>query len=84
MGADTPRRRRAVDRILAAFPKTRQISPSPLSFDRAGRLPKVSQLLPAALDQAGLPGIAKTIIEAIPARLVDNALPTAPVLRRTR
>jgi predicted nucleic acid-binding protein len=38
LGADTPRRRRAVDRIRAAFPVTRQISPSPVSFDRAGRL----------------------------------------------
>ena len=52
-------------------------------LDREGRLPKVSQLLPEALDRAGLPGIAKTIIDAIPARLVDNALPTAPLLRRT-
>jgi hypothetical protein len=52
-------------------------------LEREGRLPKVSQLLPEALDQAGLPGIVKTIIEAIPARVVDDALPTAPVLRRT-
>jgi hypothetical protein len=52
-------------------------------LDREGRLPKVSQLLPDALDQTGLPGIAKTIIEAIPASIVDSALPTAPVLRRT-
>ena len=52
-------------------------------LDREGRLPKVSQLLPEALDRASLPGIAKTIIDAIPARLVDNALPTAPLLRRT-
>jgi hypothetical protein len=52
-------------------------------LDREGRLPKVSQLLPEALDQSDLPGIAKTIIEAIPAGFVDNALPTAPVLRRT-
>jgi hypothetical protein len=52
-------------------------------LDHAGRLPKVSQLLPQALDQTSLPGIAKTIIEAIPASIVDSALPTAPVLRRT-
>ena len=52
-------------------------------LDREGRLPKVSQLLPQALDQTSLPGIAKTIIEAIPASVVDSALPTAPVLRRT-
>jgi hypothetical protein len=52
-------------------------------LDREGRLPKVSRLLPEALDQSDLPGIAKTIIEAIPAGFVDNALPTAPVLRRT-
>lgn len=52
-------------------------------LDREGRLPKVSQLLPEALDQAGVSGIPKTIIEAIPAPVVDNALPTAPLLRRT-
>jgi hypothetical protein len=52
-------------------------------LDRAGRLPKVSQLLPQALDQADLPEIIKTIMDAIPAQLVDNALPTAPLLRRT-
>jgi len=52
-------------------------------LDREGRLPKVSQLLPQALDQASLPGIVKTIIEAIPDSLVDNLLPTAPLLRQT-
>ena len=52
-------------------------------LDREGRLPKVSRLLPSLLAQAGLPGLAKTIIGAIPAGLVDSALPTAPVLRRT-
>ena len=52
-------------------------------LDREGRLPKVSQLLPQALDQSSLPGIAKTIIEAIPSGVVDNALPTAPLLHRT-
>ncbi|MBV8945358.1 MAG: hypothetical protein JOZ95_08055 [Solirubrobacterales bacterium] len=52
-------------------------------LDREGRLPKVSQLLPEALDQAGVPGIAKTLIDAIPSGLVDNALPTAPLLRST-
>jgi len=52
-------------------------------LDREGRLPKVSRLLPGALDHTGLPGIAKTIIGAIPARVVDDALPTAPLLRAT-
>jgi predicted nucleic acid-binding protein len=37
-GADTPKRRQAVDRIVAAFPPSRQISPSPRAFDAAGRL----------------------------------------------
>lgn len=50
---------------------------------RQGRLPKVSQLLPEALDRAGVPGIAKALIEAIPAGLVDSLLPTAPLLHRT-
>ncbi len=52
-------------------------------LSRDGRLPKVSQLLPEALDQTDLPGIAKTIIQAIPDGLIDNALPTGPLLRRT-
>lgn len=52
-------------------------------LDREGRLPKVSQLLPEALGQANLPGIAKTLINAIPAGVVDNLLPTGPLLRRT-
>jgi hypothetical protein len=43
----------------------------------------VSQLLPQALGQSNLPGIAKTIIEAIPSGVVDNLLPTGPLLRRT-
>ena len=52
-------------------------------LNREDRLPKVSQLFPQALDQANLPGIVKTIIGAIPDPVVDNLLPTAPLLRRT-
>jgi hypothetical protein len=52
-------------------------------LEREHRLPNVSQLLPQVLDQAQLPGIAKTIIEAVPAGAVDSALPTGPLLRRT-
>lgn len=51
-------------------------------LERVGRLPKTSQLLPQALDQANLPGIVKTLIGAIPDSTVDSALPTGPVLRR--
>jgi len=52
-------------------------------LDREGRLPKVSQLLPDALEHAGVPGIAKTIVEAIPGGVVDNLFPTGPLLRQT-
>lgn len=38
LGADTTRRRRAVDRIQAAFPTGRLIVPLPSVFDHAGRL----------------------------------------------
>ena len=38
IGADTPRRQRAVDRIQAAFPTSRLIAPLPPLFDYAGRL----------------------------------------------
>jgi hypothetical protein len=83
------------ERLVLALADTRSLDPrAPAApkaglrdaverLDREGRLPKVSQLLPEALGQAGVSGIAKTIVEAIPASLVDNALPTAPLLRRT-
>jgi predicted nucleic acid-binding protein len=38
IGADTPRRHRAVDRVQAAFPANRLIPPLPVLFDHAGRL----------------------------------------------
>jgi hypothetical protein len=83
------------ERLVLALADTRSLDPRTAAalkaglgdavdrLDREGRLPKVSQLLPAALDQAGLPGIVKTLIEAIPGGIVDNALPTGPLLRRT-
>jgi hypothetical protein len=52
-------------------------------LDSEHRLPKVSQLLPEALAQSGLPGLVKTLIGLIPAGTVDHTLPTAPLLRRT-
>ena len=82
------------ERLVLALAETRSLDPRQSAalkaglrdavdrLDREGRLPKVSRLLPDALDQAGLPGIAKTIIEAIPDPVVDNLLPTAPLLRR--
>lgn len=83
------------ERLVLALADTRRLNPQTTAalkaglrdavdrLDREGRLPKVSQLLPQALDQANVSGIAKTIIEAIPDSLVDNLLPTAPLLRRT-
>lgn len=83
------------ERLVLALADTRSLDPRASAalkaglrdavdrLEREGRLPKVSQLLPEALGQAGLPGIVKTIIGAIPAGLVDTALPTAPLLRRT-
>jgi predicted nucleic acid-binding protein len=38
LGANTTRRRRAVDRIAAAFPPERIVAPTPRLFDRAGTL----------------------------------------------
>lgn len=38
LGADTLKRRRAVDRVRAAFPKERIIAPSPDLFERAALL----------------------------------------------
>jgi hypothetical protein len=83
------------ERLVLALAQTRSLDPRESAalktglvdavdlLDRQGRLPKVSQLLPQALDQANLPGIVKTIIGAIPDPVVDNLLPTAPLLRRT-
>jgi predicted nucleic acid-binding protein len=38
LGAETPRRRRAVDRIVAAFPPARILAPTTRLFERAGHL----------------------------------------------
>lgn len=38
LGANTPRRARAVDRIRDAFPSGRLVAPAPQQFDQAGRL----------------------------------------------
>jgi len=38
LGADTPKRKRMVDKIRSAFPGERLIAPSPQLFDEAGRL----------------------------------------------
>jgi hypothetical protein len=82
------------ERFVLALAETRSLDPRQSAalkaglvdavdrLDREGRLPKVSQLLPQALAQANLPGIVKTIVEAIPDSVVDNLLPTAPLLRR--
>ncbi|HTP20585.1 MAG TPA: hypothetical protein VMJ65_13325 [Solirubrobacteraceae bacterium] len=83
------------ERLVLALAETRSLDPRQSAalkaglvdavdqLDRQGRLPKVSQLLPQALDQANLPGIVKTIIEAVPDTVVDNLLPTASLLRQT-
>jgi hypothetical protein len=83
------------ERLVLALGDTRSLDPAAPAalkaglrdavdrLDREGRLPKVSQLLPEALDQADLPGIVKTVIGAIPDEGVDAALPTGPLLRRT-
>jgi hypothetical protein len=97
LGLDSAACRRGVsrERLVLALADTRALDPAASAalkaglrdavdrLDREGRLPKVSRLLPEALDQANLPGIVKTVIEAIPSGLVDNALPTGPLLRRT-
>jgi hypothetical protein len=83
------------ERLVLALADPRSLAPGTIGALRAGlhdavrrldrehRLPKVSQLLPQLLDQAQLPGVAKTIIGAIPAGIIDSALPTGPLLSRT-
>ncbi len=83
------------ERLVLALADTRSLDPrAPAALkaglgdavdrlDRERRLPKVSRLLPEALDQTGLPGIDKTVIDALPDGLVDSALPTGALLRRT-
>jgi hypothetical protein len=82
------------ERLVLALADTRALDPDAAAalkaglgdavdrLDREGRLPKVSQILPEALEQADLPGIVETVIAAIPDGTVDSALPTAPLLRR--
>ena len=82
------------ERLVLALADTRTLDPdAPAALkaglgdavdrlDREGRLPKVSQLLPEALDQSDLPGFVKAVIGAIPDSAVDSTLPTGPLLRR--
>ena len=71
--------KRALDRV---FFERRGVRVGAAVCEREGRLPKVSELLPEALEDADLPGIVKTVIAAIPDGTVDSALPTGPLLRR--
>jgi hypothetical protein len=83
------------ERLVLALADPRSLRPGAIGALRAGlrdavsrlarehRLPKVSGLLPQMLDQANLPGIAIAIIKAIPAGIIDSALPTGPLLSRT-
>jgi hypothetical protein len=83
------------ERLVLALAGARSLTPHTIVALRAGlndavhrldlahHLPKVSQLLPQALDQAKLPGIATTLIDAIPPGIIDRALPTGALLRRT-
>ena len=83
------------ERLVLALADMRSLNPNAQAALKAGlrdavdrlagegRLPKVSQLLPEALDQTDLPEIVKMIIRAIPDGLIDKALPTGPLLRRT-
>lgn len=83
------------ERFVLAIAETHSLNPRAAAALRAGlrdavdrldrehRLPKVSQLLPAALEQAHVSGLIQTIVGAIPAGVVDGTLPTAPLLRAT-
>jgi hypothetical protein len=48
-----------------------------------GSLPPVSDLVDEALDRSNLNGLLKTAIRALPDSVIDNALTTDDVLRRT-
>lgn len=83
------------ERLVLTLAQTRSLNPRQSAalkaglldavnrLDREGHLPKVSQLLPQALAQANLPGLVKTLIQAVPDSVIDNLLPTAPLLRQT-
>jgi hypothetical protein len=67
----------------------RQIDPAVLktgledAVDRLGNdLPKVSALLPEALDLANLPGLAQDAINAVPDSVIDSVLPTDELLQQ--
>jgi hypothetical protein len=49
-------------------------------LDTAGRLPKVSTLLPEIADELG---ISRSLVGLLPDRVVDDLLPTGDVLRRS-
>jgi hypothetical protein len=53
-----------------------------MRLDRADRLPPASDLRDTYAGQLGLPGMAEEAVRRIPDGVVDELLPTGPVLRR--
>lgn len=51
-------------------------------LQRAGRLPRASELLDDYAGDLGLPGIAESAITRLPDSVIDGLLPTGDVLRR--
>lgn len=83
------------ERLVLALAETHKLTPRQAAALKAGLgdavdrlkrahlLPAVSRLLPEAVGQAHIPGVIKTIIEAIPDGVVNDLLPTAPLLHQT-
>jgi hypothetical protein len=51
-------------------------------MDRAGRLPRASALLDTYAGDLGLPGLAEQAVRRFPDRVVDDLVPTGPVVER--
>lgn len=75
IGADTPRRRRAVDRIEAAFPAERVLAPTAVLWSRAGHLFRL--LHREGRDLADRLGPLNDILIALTAWLVGATVVTA-------
>lgn len=75
-------RERGHDEQDVATALTGGLQASVTHMERAGRLPRASDLRDDYLAELGLPGIAEAAVRRIPDGIVDDLVPTGPVLRR--
>ncbi len=82
LGADTPKRKRAVDQVVAAFPANRVIAPASFLFPRAGKLFRI--LYYGSIKAADRLGPMNDLLIALTAREIGATVVTNNISEFTR